>query len=156
MIAALEREPSRETGHGQLDEHRRAQLARSLDHACHAARAADETRAQEILVLDLTATTPIVDFFVIATASSPRQMRAVADEVHQAMKREGEVRLSREGEQNSSWLLLDYGDVVVHIFSPEGRKQYDLEHLWAHSPRVDWRAALPAAESAPARVPPRG
>lgn len=119
-----------------------AEQRRSLEHACVCAQAADDSRGQDTLVLDLTGVTPIVDFFVITTATSRRQMRAVADAVVQVLRATGARRLGREGADGSTWLLLDYGDIVLHVFSPEARGQYDLEHLWADAPRIDWKRHL--------------
>jgi ribosome-associated protein len=115
---------------------------RSLDHACRCALAADDSRGQDTVVLDLTGVTPIVDFFVIATANSGRQMRAIADAVTQTLRATGSRRIGKEGVDGSTWLLLDYGDIVLHVFSPEARAQYDLEHLWADAPRIDWKHHL--------------
>lgn len=123
-----------------------AVYAASLENATSAARTADELRGQDIVVLDLTSLTSIVDFFVIVTATSQRQMHAIADEVNRLLKRErGNARLNIEGYRtDSNWLLTDYGDVVVHVFTAEGRALYDLEQLWADAPRVQW---TPASES---------
>ncbi len=116
----------------------------SLDNALAAARCADELRGQDIVLLDLTSLTSIVDFFVIVTATSNRQMQAIADEVNRTLKRErGNARLNAEGYRTEgNWLLTDYGDVVVHIFTESGRALYDLEQLWADAKRIEW--ALPA------------
>lgn len=123
--------------------------ATSLDNAVSAARCADEMRAQDIVVLDLTALTAIVDFFVIATATNQRQMHAIADEVNVLLKRDrGNARLNVEGYRTeSNWLLTDYGDVVVHVFTAPGRELYDLEQLWADAPRIKWN---PTADEAAA------
>ncbi|MCH2210890.1 MAG: ribosome silencing factor [Fuerstiella sp.] len=114
--------------------------AASLDNAINAARCADELRGQDIVVLDLTSLTSIVDFFVIVTATSQRQMHAIADDVNRLLKRDrGNARLNIEGYRTEgNWLLTDYGDVVVHIFTAEGRALYDLEQLWADAGRIDW------------------
>jgi ribosome-associated protein len=117
---------------------------RSIRHACLFARIADEYRGRDTIVLDLTAVTPIFDFFVLTTATSTRQMRAIADEVARAAASD---RPSTEG-TGTSWLLEDFGDVVVHVFSPEARSLYDLEHLWADAVRVDWQAYLESSRSA--------
>ncbi len=115
--------------------------ASSLANACTAAGIADELRGQDIVVLDLTGVTSIVDFFVIVTANSSRQMHAVADEVNRKLKREdGHRRLSIEGYRSGgNWILTDYGDVVLHVFTPEGRRLYNLEQLWADAGRIDWK-----------------
>lgn len=117
--------------------------AASLDNALAAARCADELRGQDIVVLDLTSLTSIVDFFVVVTATSQRQMHAIADEVNRLLKRDrGNDRLNIEGYRtDGNWLLTDYGDVVVHVFTAEGRSTYDLEQLWADAPRIEWATA---------------
>ncbi len=93
-------------------------------------------------MLDLTAITPIFDFFVLTTGTSRRQMLAIAEEINKQQKETGARRQGVEGNDQSQWIVQDYGDVVVHIFSPELRELYDLERLWADAPRVDWRAVL--------------
>ena len=117
------------------------QYAASLENALAAARCADDLRGVDVVVLDLTAQTSIVDFFVIATATSNRQMHAIADEVNRKLKRDrGNDRVSLEGYRTeANWLLTDFGDVVVHVFTAEGRALYDLEQLWADSKRIDWQ-----------------
>ena len=146
MIAALQNSA---TGlpdtNVRLDPRRVAQQERSLQQACTAARVLEDYRGQETLVLDLTAITPIVDYFVITTSTSNRQMRAMADEVNRALKQVGSQRRGFEGGESTTWVLQDYGDIVVHVFTPEGRKLYDLEHLWADAPRIDWKSRVAAA-----------
>lgn len=95
------------------------------------------------MLLDLTDVTPIVDYFVITTGTSPRQLRALAEEVRQVMKSRGNPPLGEEGDERSSWILQDYGDVVLHAFLPEARRLYDLEHLWADAKKVDWKKMAP-------------
>lgn len=123
----------------------------SLQHAVLAAKACDDFRGKEVVVLDLTAITAIFDYFVIATATSGRQMSAIAEEVHRAMKEVGSRRYGLEGQDSGTWLLQDYGDIVLHVFTEESRKVYDLEHLWGDAPQVDWKkllADLPVMEAA--------
>ena len=119
---------------------------RSLKNACLCAKAAADLRGKETLVLDLTNVTPIVDYFVISTGSSGRQMRSVADEVRRIMRAAGSRPHGIEGENDASWILLDFGDIVLHVFSPEARKLYDLEHLWADAPRIDWKSVIDQAD----------
>jgi ribosome-associated protein len=103
-----------------------------------AARIAAENRGQNVAVLDLAKVTPICDYFVIATGSSRRQLHAICDEIDHTVKRElGEVRIGREGFEDSRWILLDYGDVVVHLMDEETRAFYDLEGLWGDAVRVE-------------------
>ncbi len=123
--------------------------ATSLNNAVSAAKCAEEMRAKNIDVLHLTTLTALVDFFVIATATNQRQMHAIADEVNLLLKRDrGNARLNAEGYRTEgNWLLTDYGDVVVHVFTAPGRELYDLEQLWADAPRIKWN---PAADEAAA------
>ena len=83
--------------------------------------------------------TPLVDFFVIVTAASRRQSNAIASEIDQAMKKRGEAKLGLEGSEEGRWILIDYGDFVVHIFSPEDRAYYALEEIWGDAPQLDWQ-----------------
>ncbi|MGQ0635536.1 MAG: ribosome silencing factor [Planctomycetaceae bacterium] len=105
------------------------------------AQAAEDVRGRDTLVLDLTDVTPIVDYFVITTGSSSRQMKSVAEEVNRVLRAHGSRPFGAQGPAaGSNWILHDFGDIVLHVFSPEARKLYDLEHLWADAPRVDWKA----------------
>lgn len=128
----------------EVNAQRQLQLNQTLEIACLAARVLEDTRGQDTIVLDLTKVTPIVDYFIISTGSSPRQMKAMAEEVHQVLKKSGSRRIGSEGEEASPWVLQDYGDLVIHIFTTDARKLYDLEHLWADAPRVDWKSIAPA------------
>jgi ribosome-associated protein len=103
------------------------------------ARIADDYRGKDTVVLDLTEITPIVDYFVISTAANRRQMRAIAEEVDRVLSERGSQRLGIEGYESDSWILQDYGDIVLHIFTAEARAVYDLERLWADARRVEWR-----------------
>jgi ribosome-associated protein len=119
---------------------------RSLDNAVSAARCADEMRAQDVVVLDMTEIASIVDFFVIGTGTSRRQMHAIADEVNRKLKGDGgNDRLGIEGYRTeANWILMDFGDVVLHVFTEEGRELYDLENLKADAKRIDWQAVTTA------------
>jgi ribosome-associated protein len=120
----------------------------SIRQACLCARIADEYRGKDTRVLDLTPVTPIFDFFVITTATSARQMRAVVDEVHRALVTEGSRPIGTEGATSGTWILQDFGDIVVHVFTADARKLYDLENLWADAVPVDWQAYLDGLKSA--------
>ena len=115
-------------------------LEKSLADACQIARLSEEFRGKETVVLDLTAITPIMDFFVITTCNNPRTMSALANEARVQMKARGNSVPNTEGEKVSSWLLQDWGDIVLHVMLPEARALYDLEGLWADARRVDWKA----------------
>ena len=92
--------------------------------------ALSEKQAEDILLLDIRSVASFADYFVIASAGTTRQMDAVLDAVEQALTA-GKVKpMGREGKPDSGWVLLDYGDVILHLFAPEERAYYDLESLW--------------------------
>lgn len=103
------------------------------------ARSADDSRGKDTLVLDLTGVTPIADYFVITTGTSGRQMQALAIEAGRVLREHGSRPYGIEGRDDTQWILHDFGDIVLHVFSAEARKLYDLEHLWADAPHVDWK-----------------
>jgi ribosome-associated protein len=105
------------------------------------ARVADENRAEDVVVLDLRGLTSIADFFVIATGTSDRQMRAVIDHMDELAKPAGQKRFGLAGYETAQWILADYVDVVVHLFNAEKRHYYDLELMWGDAPRINWRDA---------------
>jgi len=102
-----------------------------------AAQAADEKKAQDILVLRLSALTEFTDYFVICTGNSSRQTQAIADAVIEELKRIKARPLHTEGYNNAEWILIDYGAFVVHIFTEESRSFYDLERLWRDAEKVE-------------------
>ena len=109
----------------------------SLQLALAAARTADENRGRDIVVLDMRQLTPLFDYFVLATGSSRRQLHAMSEEIDHALEEGlGDKRMGIEGYQDSRWILLDYGSVVVHLFDDETRDYYALEHLWGGAKRV--------------------
>ena len=123
-------------------------VSRALYQACLAAKACDDLRGKETIVLDLTRVTPLFDYFVISTGNSRRQLHAMAEESDRVLKSQGSKRRSLEGFESSSWIVQDFGDVVVHLFNEEARGLYDLEHLWGDAPRIDWGEVLEDAEDA--------
>jgi ribosome-associated protein len=111
---------------------------RSLELALAAVRTAADNRATDLVVLDLRELTSEFDYFVLATGTSRRQLHAIAEEIDHMLEDElGDRRLGREGFDESRWILLDYGNVVVHLFDQETRDYYRLEDLWGQAPRVD-------------------
>ncbi|MDX2038521.1 MAG: ribosome silencing factor [Isosphaeraceae bacterium] len=116
-----------------------ARLERAREHAILCARIAEDNRAKDILLLDLRQATPLLDFFVIASANSRRGANAIAIEIDMEMKRLGERKLGMEGAEEGRWILIDYGDFVVHIFSEDARTYYSLEEIWGDAPHVEWR-----------------
>jgi ribosome-associated protein len=103
-----------------------------------AAQAADAKRAERVVILDVRATLGVTDFFVISSAGNPRQVKAVVDNVEEHLRHAGRRPEHREGVQDARWVLLDYGDFVVHVFLDQARDYYDLERLWADSPCIEW------------------
>lgn len=106
-----------------------------------AVRAAESKKAADITVLDLRGITSFTDYFVICTGSNQRQIQAISDEVEAQLKAEGERAISIEGYTQAEWVLADYGDFIVHIFSPKSREYYDLERLWRNAKPVEIPAA---------------
>ena len=104
--------------------------------ALAAAKVAAERHCSDIVVLDLSGKSPATDYFVIATGTSDRQMRTVADEISQAARDHKFQRFGRAGYEQARWILLDYIDVVIHIFDGEYRDYYDLELLWGDAERL--------------------
>ena len=101
-------------------------------------RAAEAKKATDIRVLDLTGITSFADFFVICTGSNQRQVQAISDEVHLQLKRQaGELPISVEGYNQAEWVLADYGDLLVHVFSSKAREYYGLERLWRNARTVE-------------------
>ena len=112
-----------------------------------AARALSDKKGREIQALEIADLTTLADYFVLATGSSNTQINALVDNVEKVLHEEaGEEPLHREGYRGGTWVLLDYGCVVVHVFNDEARQFYSLEHLWADGEEVDLSAILPHAE----------
>lgn len=101
-----------------------------------AVRAAESKKASDIRVLDLRDITSFTDTFVICTGSNSRQIQAISDEVSLELKQAGRMPLSLEGFEHAEWILADYGDFIVHIFSEKARLYYDLERLWRQAKDV--------------------
>ncbi len=106
--------------------------------ALAAAQLADGRHCSDIVVLDLKGKSPATDYFVIATGTSDRQRRTVADEICEAAKKQGLQRFGLAGYEQARWILLDFIDVVIHIFDREYRDYYDLELLWGDAHRLKW------------------
>ncbi len=116
-----------------------AESHRSRDLALAAARTAIDNRGQDVRVLDTRAQTPLFDYFVIATGSSRRQLHAMSEEIDQKLEVDlHDRRLGIEGYDDSRWIVLDYGSIVIHLFDDDARQFYRLEELWADSPRVEF------------------
>src|ERR1700749_887921 len=113
-----------------------------------AARAADDKKGEDILVLDVAEIMGIVECFVITSASNVRLVRAIVDEVEkQIFEQTGEKPRAGEGLRDASWVVIDYGGLVVHVFLTETREYYALERLWADAATVPWADSATTAIS---------
>ena len=104
------------------------------------ARLAEDKKAEQIVVLDLRELMYVTDFFLIASGTNPRQLQAIRAAIHDEMAKRGVRPIGVEGAGQDRWVLMDYGNFVVHLFDPDWRKLYDLELLWGDAPRVEWQA----------------
>ena len=111
-----------------------------------AGKALDSKKGKEIRLIRIDKITTLAEYFVICTGTSNTQINALCDAVEKELTEKGEEPLHREGYRGGTWVLLDYGCVVVHVFNDEARKFYSLEHLWADGEEVDLSAILPHAE----------
>ena len=111
-----------------------------------AVKALDSKKGKEIRLIRIDKITTLAEYFVSCTGTSNTQINALGDEVEKELTEKGEEPLHREGYRGGTWVLLDYGCVVVHVFNDEARKFYSLEHLWADGEEVDLSAILPHAE----------
>jgi ribosome-associated protein len=108
--------------------------------AITAARAADDKKATETVVMNVSHLLGITDAFVVTSGSNDRQVRTIAEEVERQVKETGGPAPRRiEGLSEATWVLMDYGDFVVHVFQEESRTFYELERLWADAPKVAWQ-----------------
>jgi ribosome-associated protein len=122
--------------------------SRALDLAQLAARAADSKQGEDIVALDVSEPLPLTDVFVLVTGRNERNVQAIAGEVEEKMIEAGAKPLRREGRAEGRWILIDFGDVIVHVFHEEERLFYSLERLWKDCPAVPLELGHPARESA--------
>ncbi len=102
--------------------------------ACHAL---NEKKAEELRVIDIKEISPLADYFIIATGSNTNQIQAMVDAVDEEMAKIGHFPKQIEGNRNSTWVLMDYSDIIVHIFSKEDRLFYDLEKIWTDGKKIE-------------------
>lgn len=102
-----------------------------------AARAASEKKATDLVILDLRQIASFTEYFVLCTGANARQVVAIADSVEEQLRKVGKRPLHTEGYSSAEWILLDYGDFIVHIFSSASRRFYDLERLWRDAGRIE-------------------
>lgn len=110
----------------------------ALESAKLIARTLDDKKAQEVRVLGIGGLTTIGEYFVIATGGSTVQTKALADAVEERLEKEGLSPRRCEGYQSANWILLDFQQVIVHIFDQHSREFYSIERLWADAPVIDW------------------
>jgi ribosome-associated protein len=113
---------------------------KGLERAFLAAKTAEDNRGTDVVLLDMRELTSMFDFFVIVSGTSRRQLHAMSEEIDRVLADEGDRRLGIEGYGESRWILLDYGDVIVHLFEPETRDYYALEQLWGNAKRVPYKS----------------
>lgn len=105
--------------------------------ALHIAGLLKDKKAEDVVIIDVSSASSIADFIVVSTAGSERQAQSMARHVEQSLEAKGIVALSVEGFHSARWILMDYGDIMVHIFLNEMRAYYDIEGLWVDCPRVE-------------------
>lgn len=100
--------------------------------------AADNKKAGDIKVLDIRDISPIADYFIICSGSSPIQVRAIADEIEEKIENAGYELYHKEGYESSRWILLDFGEIIIHVFHEEERNFYNIERLWADAEVINY------------------
>jgi len=125
------------TTHSELKPLPKAEASEELDERILGAlQAANDKKALELVVLDLREIASFTDYFVIVSGNNERQVQAISDEVFEKLKKSGTAAARVEGYKSAEWILLDYGDFIVHVFLDKARKFYDLERLWRESKRI--------------------
>ena len=102
-----------------------------------AVAALEDRKAEDVKVIDIREISPIADFFIIANGTNQNQIQAMRDAADEALYKAGLTVKQVEGNQNSTWILMDYGDIIIHIFSKEDRLFYDLERIWRDGKEID-------------------
>lgn len=108
----------------------------TLDKVKTAVKALEDKKASDIKILDISGVSVIADYFIIATGANEPQIKAMVDNVDEALSKQGFEPKSTEGYKNANWVLLDYGDLIIHIFDEENRLFYDLERIWRDGKEV--------------------
>lgn len=124
------------------------QVMGSRDKAIAFVREAADFKASDPVVLDVSHFSSFADFFIICSGKSSRQVQGIADNLEDKLRKMGIKPIGVEGKQEGHWVLMDYGDIIIHIFYEPVRYFYDLESLWAEAPRLEWEGS----ESAPKEV----
>ncbi len=113
----------------------------SLEYCKLAVDALEDRKAEDVTVIDIQGISPIADYFIVANGSNQNQILAMQDAVQEALYKEGLKTRQIEGNKNSTWILMDYGDIILHIFSKEDRLFYDLERIWRDGKIIDIHTA---------------
>jgi ribosome-associated protein len=121
----------------------------SEEKAVFTSRIASDKKAMDVVVLDMRQASSITDYFLICSGGSERQVQAIADAIDEQLSQSGIAALGIEGYREGHWVLMDYGDVIVHVFSQETREFYDLERLWANTPKIEMGHEHETAAAAP-------
>ncbi len=111
-------------------------LSNTAELAKAAVRIASDKKASDVLLLDIRDVSVIADYFVICSGNNSRQLQAIADAIDEELGKQGAILLHREGPSDAGWVLLDFGDIVIHIFGPQEREYYRLERLWSEAKTV--------------------
>lgn len=111
-------------------------MMKPLEIAFHCADAAEDKQGSDILILDMRAVSSVADYFLICAGATDRQVKAIADEIRKRLKEKGIECSHAEGERDGNWVVLDFFDVIVHIFSQETREYYQLERLWGDAQKI--------------------
>ncbi len=122
-------------------------------HVRIAVDAAAEKKASDVVAIRVAELLVVTDYFVIATGQTDRQVKGIVDEVEDKLREAGVKPIGREGERENTWVLLDYGDFVVHVFQPNEREFYRLEKLWSDAPRMELPAEVVNASRPPEPEP---
>ena len=121
------------------DQGRAEQLAKARAFAIEVARSLDDNQCTDTIVLDLRGRSPVADLLVITSGTSDRQMKSAADDVEEIAPQSGHELIRRAADDRHTWIVSDFGDVVVHVFEPETRAFYDLELLWGDADKIPWK-----------------
>ena len=129
----------------------RSSDSKATPDAVHAARTAataiDAKKGEDVVLLDLSGLLVVTDVFLVASGTSNRHVKALVDDAEEALRTIGRRPIRREGTDFGEWVLLDYGDLVIHVFDPETREYYDLERLWADAPVIDFEPSPTTADA---------
>jgi len=114
-------------------------VMKSEDIAKKACWILDDKKGSDIVIFDVQKVSGVTDYFVVVSGTSPPHLKALFNELQHSLKQEGVPCFRRAGDPESGWLVLDYIDVVIHVFSPEARQYYAIEELWEEAPKLDWK-----------------